>query len=156
YAIKQYEAAIVLRRRFADPLGEANTRNNLGDAYRAANLPDDAAIAYGLALLLARTTSDAPNQFRAFRGLVNSYREAGNYPPAFRALDQHIALAKEEKDLFQELVWLRLSAELYTVTGDFTNARNFYQRAIDLARILEDTGEEALLRNDLAQVLYQD
>ena len=154
-AIKRYQAALTLRSQSGDPLGEANTRNNLGDAYRAVNLPRDAILSYRAALLLAQNSRDVPNQFRSLRGLVQSYGALGQYPLAFDALAQHIALVQKEKNRTEELSSLRLSAQLNQATGNVLDARNFYERAISLAGVLGDTQEEALLRNDLAQIIYQ-
>ncbi len=154
-AIKRYESALLLRSQSSDdPLGQANTRNNLGDAYRAANLPRDALAAYYGALRLARDSRDTPNQFRALRGLVQSYTAIGQYPPAFQALDQHMALAQKEKNPIEELLSLQLSAAFYQATGNLSNARSFYEQAIALADALGDTQQEALLRNNLAQIIY--
>jgi tetratricopeptide (TPR) repeat protein len=154
-AIKRYETALILRTQGSDPLGEANTRNNLGDAYRTANLPNDALATYYGALRLARNSRDVSNQFRALRGLVQSYIDRGQYPPAFQLLEQHMALAQKEKNPLEELFSLRLSAVLNQSTGNLSNARTFYERAIALADALGDTQQEALIRNDLAQIIYE-
>ncbi|HEY9635715.1 MAG TPA: tetratricopeptide repeat protein [Coleofasciculaceae cyanobacterium] len=154
-AIKRYQTALNLRSKSGDPLGEANTRNNLGDAQRNANLHRDAVIAYRAALLSAENSRDVRNQFRALRGLVQSYSALGEYPLAFYALNQHTDLSQKEKNRAEELLSLRLSAQLFQATGNLVNARDFYEQAIALAGTLGDTQEEALLRNDLAQIIYR-
>jgi len=154
-AIKRYEVALTLRSQVGNPLGEANTRNNLGDAYRAVNGHNDALTSYRAALRLAKDSRDISNQFRALRGLVQSYSAVGQYPLAFQALNQHMALAQNEKNLSEQLFSLRLSGKLYRATGQLLNARYSYERAIALAGALGDTQEEALLRNDLAQIIYE-
>jgi hypothetical protein len=72
-----------------------------------------------------------------------------------KTLDQHIALAQKEANRSEELIALRLSAQVYQATGNLSNAQAFYVEAISLARTLGDTQEEAFLRNDLAQILYE-
>ncbi|HBB34736.1 MAG TPA: Tfp pilus assembly protein PilF [Cyanobacteria bacterium UBA8803] len=153
-AVKRYEASLAFRRRLGDPLGEANTRNNLGDAYQALNQHQDALTSYGLALHVAEDSLDIPNQFRALRGLIRSYSVVGPKLVALKYLKQHLALAQKEQNPREELISLRLYAELYKAGGDLSNARIFYERAILLANSLGQTQEEAFLRNDLAQILY--
>jgi tetratricopeptide (TPR) repeat protein len=138
----------------SNPLGEGNTRNNLGDAYRAANIPREALISYQGALRVAQTSRDVPNEFRALRGLVQSYSDLGEYETALKVLDQHIALAQQEKNPSEELFSLGLAAKLSQAIGNLSNAQTFYQQAIALAGALGDTQQEALLRNDLAQIIY--
>jgi hypothetical protein len=72
-----------------------------------------------------------------------------------KTLDQHIALAQKEANRPEELIALRLSAQVYQATGNLSNAQSLYVEAIALARALGDTQEEAFLRNDLAQILYE-
>ncbi len=153
-AIKRYETALGLRIQTGDPVGEANTRNNLGDAYRAVNSLREASTSYQGALRLAQSSRDVPNEFRAFRGLVQSYIARGEYLAALNVLEQHMALARKEKNLDQELFSLRLYAQAYQGAGNLPNARNFYEQAIALAGVLGDTQQQALLRNDLAQMIY--
>jgi tetratricopeptide (TPR) repeat protein len=153
-AIKRYQNALVLRSRSDDTVGEANTRNNLGDAYRAVNLQKDALIAHQGALRVARDSRDIPNQFRALRGLVQSYSALGQYPVGLKVLAQHRELAQREANRREELLSLRLAAELYRATGNFANARVFYQEAISLAGALGETQEETFLRDDLSQIIY--
>lgn len=154
-AIERYRTALTLRSVSSDPLGEANTRNNLGDAYRATNLPREALTSYYGALRVAQNSRDIPNQFRAFRGVTQSYIALGQYPPAFKVLDQYMALARQEKNPIEELFSLRLSAALNQAAGNLSNARDYYQKAIALADALGDTQQQALIRNDLAQILYE-
>ena len=69
-------------------------------------------------------------------------------------LEQHLALAKKMKNPKEELLSLRLAAQAYQGKEDFRQAQIFYQEAIALAGALGDSQEVALLRNDLAQILY--
>jgi tetratricopeptide (TPR) repeat protein len=86
--------------------------------------------------------------------MAQSYIGAGRYPLALQTLSQHMALAQKQNDRNEELLSLRLSAQVYRAVGNFSDARNFYEKAIALAGALGDTQEEALLRNDLAQIIY--
>ncbi|HAJ62081.1 MAG TPA: Tfp pilus assembly protein PilF [Cyanobacteria bacterium UBA8543] len=153
-AIKRYENALTLRIQTGDPVGEANTRNNLGDAYRAVNNPREASISYQGALRLAQSSLDVSSEFRALRGLAQSYIAREEYLAALNVLEQHMALARKEKNLDEELFSLRFYAHAYQGAGNFLNARNFYEQAIALAGVLGDTQQQALLRNDLAQMIY--
>ena len=143
-----------MRRRADDSLGEANTRNNLADAYRAVNLYRDALITYQGGLRVAQATRDIPNQFRALRGLVQSYSAMKQYPVALKLLEQHKALAQTQANRREQLLSLRYAAQLYRATGNLVNARILYQEAIILANALGETQEEAFLRDDLSQITY--
>jgi tetratricopeptide (TPR) repeat protein len=153
-AIKRYESALTLRYQVNDPLGEANTRNNLGDAYRSANMPKPSLVAHQGALRVARNSRDIPNQLRALRGLVRSYSAMREYGAALKTLEQHQALAQQQRNRYEEFLSLRLGADINRVSGNWTAAQNFYVDAIALARALGYSQEEALLRNDLAQIIY--
>lgn len=59
-AIKSCE---VFRRQAADPTGEANTLNNLGEAYHATGNYPEASLNCGMALQLAKQSFDFRNQF---------------------------------------------------------------------------------------------
>jgi tetratricopeptide (TPR) repeat protein len=154
-AINRYEAALNFRSAAIDRLGQANTRNNLGDAYHAAKRQAEAQSSYRLARILAEDSRDLTNQFRALRGLVVSHSAAREYQLAFRSLNDYIALAQKEANRPEELTALRLFAELSQVTGNLSNARTYYIEAIALANAIGDTQEETFLRNDLAQILYE-
>lgn len=153
-AIKRYQAALGLRGRSDDLRGEANTRNNLADAYRAVNLYRNALITYQGGLRVAKGTGDIPNQFRALRGLVQSYSAMKQYPVALKVLEQHKVLAQTQANRREQLLSLRLAAQLSRATGNLVNARMLYQEAIALANALGESQEEAFLRDDLAQIIY--
>lgn len=153
-AIKRYETALGFRSLVGNPLGEANTRNNLGDVNRVVKRYRDALIAYQGGLRASRESGDISNQFRALRGLVQSYKDLGQYPVALKILEQHKTLAQQQSNLREQLLSLRFAAELNKATGNLADARAFYQEAIALAGALGDTQEQAFLRNDLAQILY--
>jgi tetratricopeptide (TPR) repeat protein len=106
-------------------VGEANTRNNLGDAYRAAKLQNDAVVSYRSALLLAENSRSIPDQFRALRGLAQSYLASRQYLQASKTLDQHLTLAQTEGNRREELISLRLSAQLYKTTGSVDTCPKF-------------------------------
>lgn len=85
---------------------------------------------------------------------MQSYSAIGEYSAALKLLDQHLALAYQQKNRSEELLSLGLFAQIYQITGNYVSARSFYERAIELAGTLGDTQQEALLRNDLAQIIY--
>ena len=154
-AIDRYEAALVRRWGGEAPLGEANTRNHLGDAYLAVNRPQNALVAYRAARALGRHNQDARTQFRAFRGTVRAYLALEQYGPALKLLEQYIALIEQEENRRERLTALGLAAELYTAIGDVEKAQIVYERAIALASALGETDEETQLRNELVQLIYE-
>lgn len=129
-AIKRYEAALVFRRLAADTTGEANTLNNLGDAYNATGNYQEASLNYGMALQLAKQSFDFRNQFRAIDGLVASSSSLGRYSRAFQLLDERLKLAWEQESRRQELVTLRSFARLYLQVEEYPKARSFYRQAV--------------------------
>ncbi|MGB7443624.1 MAG: tetratricopeptide repeat protein [Coleofasciculaceae cyanobacterium] len=151
-AIKHYQQALKLRR----SSGKANTQNNLGDAYLAVERPSDALNAYRIGLFLATdNNNDVPNHFRALRGMVSSHSALKQYSPALKRLNQHLTLAANQENRYEQLRGLRLGAQVYQGAGNLALAKNLYEQAIALARVLGEAREEAFLRNDLAQIIYQ-
>lgn len=151
-AINHYEQALKLRR----SSGKANTQNNLGDAYLAVERPREALNAYRIGLFLATDkNNDIPNRFRALKGMVRSHSALEQYSPALKRLNQYLTLAANQKNRYEQLKGLRLGAQVYQAAGNLSLAKNLYEQAIALASILGETTEEAFLRNDLAQIIYQ-
>ncbi|NEO27714.1 MAG: tetratricopeptide repeat protein [Kamptonema sp. SIO4C4] len=153
-AIKRYRRALDFRRRFNDYAGQANTLNNMGDTYQAWGKHNLALPEYRLARWYAREGEDLDNHFRALRGLSISYVKTGLLSPAFQALDDWILLARETGNLAQELAALHLYAKYYAALGERQQAQSFYNNAIAVAQRLEDEQSEAILRNELSQIIY--
>ena len=160
-AIKLYEEALIYRNRASDPIGQANTLNNLGDAYRARDphapyrSPNfrDTIGAYGAALGIAKLSLDRPNQYRAIDALVSIYCDAAQYTRAFELLDQRLAIARATENPRQELITLQTLAKVSAIAGKYGDARSFYHRAITLARSLNDTQTEAILLGQVLEIL---
>lgn len=68
-------------------------------------------------------------------------------------MEQRLTLAKNLQNLQEELKSFESYAQLYEQLGNFPTARNFYERAIVLARTLEDSKREVLLLDRLTQIL---
>jgi len=154
-AIKLYKEALIFRRRFGDSAGEANTRNNLGDAYYAIQDYREARATYGYARQLAREIQDIPTQFRASRGVVNSYLAMGETAAALVELRRWLALSRGNSNSREALAALRLGGQVLFNQGDRAEAKVFFEEALAIALRLEDRLEEALLRSELAQTIYQ-
>ncbi|MDB9313735.1 tetratricopeptide repeat protein [Spirulina sp. CS-785/01] len=153
-AIKRYRRALEFRRRFNDYSGQANTLNNAGDTYQAWGKHDLALPEYRLARWYAQESNDLHNHFRALRGLSISYVKTGLLSPAFEALDEWVTLARATDNLSQELAALHLYAKYYAGLGERQQAQNLYNNAIAVAQRLEDEQSEAILRNELNQVIF--
>lgn len=152
-AIKHYRVALPYRGRASDPIGEANTWNNLGDSYRAVKDYDEAASAYGAALRLARQSDSTPDRLRAIDGLVPAHSTAvGRYGYAFELMDERFQLAQEMSSGPQQLTTLQSIAELYEEIGNEQAARNFYWRAIAVARQIDDTRTEIELLSRISRM----
>lgn len=154
-AIKLYKEALIFRRRFGDSAGEANTRNNLGDAYYAVQDYREARASYGYARQLAREIRDIPTQFRSSRGIVNSYLAMGETAAALVELRRWLALSRANSDSREALAALRLGGQVLFNQGDRAEAKVFFEEALAIALRLEDRLEEAFLRSELAQTIYQ-
>ena len=157
-AIVFYEEALIYRNRSGDAIGQANTLNNLGDAYRAKdpqapygsrNFRDTIGV-YGAALAVSRSSLDLPNQYRAIDALVQIYCDVKLFTRAYDLLDRRLAISQSEENPRQELKTLQTLAGVYQAEGRYEDARNAYQRAIAVARVLKDTHAESIL---LGQVI---
>jgi tetratricopeptide (TPR) repeat protein len=85
--------------------------------------------------------------------LVTAHRSVERYERAFNLLEQRLALATESENLGEKLKSFESYALLYEQLGNYPTARNFYERAIILARTLEDSKREVLLVDRLTQML---
>lgn len=154
-AIELYESAVRLRRQGHDFLGQANSLNNLGDAYQETRQYWQSINNYRFAQVVAQGIGNLDNQYRALEGLTESYGALGYHKTAFRFLNEWGNMAITQEDLIQQLNVTRLSAYFYAELKDRENAIIFYQKAIDLATLLGDDQEIALLKTQLSQVIYR-
>ena len=148
-AVKLYEAAANYRFQAGDRMGEANTLNGLGDAYRSFFQISDAIGAYRLALRSGRELDDVAIQLRAIDGLLAIYLDRGDLQDARALLDQRVTLTARQADQWQQLNTLRLLGEYYEQLGEWGLAKNFYEQALAIAQRLEDSQAVVSLNNRL-------
>ena len=148
-AVKLYESAANYRYQGRDRLGEANTLNGLGYAYRSLFQLSDAIGAYRLALRTGRELDNPSVQLRAIDGLLAIYLSRGDLQDARTLLDQRVALTAGQTDQGQQLNTLRLLGEYYEQIGQPRLAENFYEQALAIAQLLEDSQAVVLLHNRL-------
>jgi len=144
-AIKLLEKALTFRRQTGDGIGEANTLNNLGDAYTLAEAHQDIISSYGLALRLATANRDRQNELRAIDGLITDHTTTKHYNRAADLLQQRLFIAQELKSLPQEMISWQSFGEFSEQQGNYPAARDYYQKAITLARALQDNKQELIL-----------
>ncbi|WP_152532282.1 tetratricopeptide repeat protein [Leptolyngbya sp. Heron Island J] len=148
-AIEYYEAAGNYRVRAGNLPGRANTNNNLGNAYLAQGQLLKAIAAYRVALSYGQESNDVTTQLNAIDGLIDVYSKRGDWPLVRNYLDERIALTlNTDNDLGRLLTFKRLG-EFYEATGDLPLAQAEYQRAYELARLLDHTTLEVELFNRL-------
>lgn len=78
-----------------------------------------------------------------------------HYERAFDLLEQRLAIAKELQNLREELKSFESYAQLYKQQGNYLTACNFYERAIIVARTLQDSKQEVQLLDQLTKMLQQ-
>jgi tetratricopeptide (TPR) repeat protein len=149
-ALQRYQSAKQLQRYAdADPVAEAESQNDMGDAFRAVNNAYEAAITYRQALFLANDARDRPNQFRALTGLVIVAEAQQQLSVASDRLNQRLALATEQNNSLETIKSLQLWAQFYQRRGDVVAADSYYQQAIELAKAVKAESELAALNNQL-------
>jgi tetratricopeptide (TPR) repeat protein len=149
-ALQRYQLAKPLHRYAdADPVAEAESQNDMGDAFLAVNNGYEAAIAYRQALFLADQARDRPNQFRAMTGLVIAYEAQQQLGNASDLLTRRLGLATEQKNSLETIKSLQLLAQFYNRRGDTVAADSYYQQAIALAKAVNAEAEIAKLNNQL-------
>ncbi|NJL89760.1 MAG: tetratricopeptide repeat protein [Coleofasciculaceae cyanobacterium SM2_1_6] len=153
-AIKRYEAALRFRRSPQDPIGEVNTLLGLAESYRLLNQYRQAMVNYFDALRTSRIIRDVANEFRILAGMHTTYLAMNQPELALKALDERMLLAQQTQNEPQELNTLITYGRFYNTVGDRLEAKNYLERAIALAASLGDTGQEAALKNELAQVIF--
>ena len=73
--------------------------------------------------------------------------------PAIRENIEKKILAQELQNLPEQLKSFVSYAELYEQLGNYSTARNFYERAIAIAHTIEDTKRELVLKDRLTKML---
>jgi tetratricopeptide (TPR) repeat protein len=154
-AIKLLEQALTYRRQTGDGIGEANTLNNLGDAYSLAENHQDTISSYGLALRIAVANLDHPNQLRAIDGLITDHTTTKHYNRAADLLQQRLFIAQELKSPEQEMISWESFGEFSEQQGNYPAARDYYQKAIALARTLQDNKQELILIDKLTKISHK-
>ncbi|MEM8805323.1 MAG: tetratricopeptide repeat protein [Cyanobacteria bacterium P01_G01_bin.38] len=148
-AVEFYQAAGNYRARANDRLGQANTNNNLGDAYLALGRQGSALGAYRLALRLGREVDSVPVQLQSLDGLIRIYRDRENWTQVRSYVDDRIALTLNSDNDWQRLMTLRHLGQYYEAVGELSLAQTTYQQALALAQSLEQKSLEGELTNRL-------
>ncbi|MBX2865593.1 MAG: tetratricopeptide repeat protein [Leptolyngbyaceae cyanobacterium MAG.088] len=148
-AVDYYELASEYRVRAGNIVGRANTNNNLGDAYLAQGLQGKAIGAYRLALSYGRDTDDITAQLHAIDGLIDVYSQRNDWSQVRYYLDERIARTLNTDNDWGKLITHKRLGEFYEATGELTLAQDQYQRAYELARLLDQTTLEVELFNRL-------
>ncbi len=152
-AIDFFVAAGNLRARVGDQIGQANTNNNLGDAYRANGEDGRALGAYRLALRLSRDLGNSDStQLHALNGLIDVYIDRADWPQMRYYLDERIALVNRSESEWQQLVNLRYLGIYYSAIDELPEAQLAYRQALSLARSLEQKTLEGDITNRLRVV----
>ena len=110
----------------------------------------DAIGAYRLALRTGRELDDRAIQLRAIDGLLAIYLNRGDVQEALPLLDQRVALTAQA-DQWQRLKTLRLLGEYYEQLGDRDLAKTFYEQALALAQVLEDSEAVVFLKQSITR-----
>ncbi|MEO0866974.1 MAG: hypothetical protein AAFY17_00740 [Cyanobacteria bacterium J06642_11] len=153
-AIEYYEVAGNYRIRSTNIAGRANTTNNLGDAYIANGQPEKAIGPYLVGLSYGRDSDNVTAQLQAIDGLLDVYSTLNNWPRVRQYLDERIALTLNTDDLWGRLVTFKRLGEFYEATGEPALAKEQYEQAYSLARVLDQTNLEVELFNRL--LAFQD
>jgi tetratricopeptide (TPR) repeat protein len=147
--VRYYNQATTYRRQARDVLGEANTQNNLGDAYRAMANYRRAAGAYETARVLSLQSLDRPSEIRAIEGLGYAYEGMGLSTVAIDYLERRLALARADNNAPEILEALRTIAAYYRRNNDFINTENYYQQSIAVAELIGDQPTLRLVQRQL-------
>jgi tetratricopeptide (TPR) repeat protein len=112
----------------------------------------DTISSYGAALRIAKDTRDRTNYLRAIDGLVTAHSSVGRYERAFDLLEQRLIAARELQNLREEFKSFITYGQLYEQLNNYLTARNFYERALVLAKTLEDSKQEIFLVDKLTKL----
>lgn len=84
--------------------------------------------------------------------MVIAHGSVGRYERALDLLEKRLTLAKELNSRREELRSFEVYAQLYEQMGDLPTARNFYERAVILARNLDENKLEVQLLDKMRQI----
>jgi tetratricopeptide (TPR) repeat protein len=148
-AVRYYNQATTYRRQAQDVVGEANTQNNLGDAYRGLGDFRKAAGSYQMGMMLAQRSLDRRSEIRSVEGLGLTYEGMGLGTVAVDYLEKRLELARADNNSTEVLGALRTLAAYFRRNGDYTNTENYYQQAIAVAQYLGDADTQRVVERQL-------
>lgn len=151
-AVSQYQAALALRRQMNDPVGEAHTLVDLGNAYRRSAAYKSARPHFERALALFRGAGDRVGESRALYSIGFALATAGDYQGAMPFYEQALAIQRADGDRPREAATLNALGGAYDRLGDYDKALEFYQGAARLYVELGDADTRALILNNVSAV----
>lgn len=153
-AVNLYQQALELYQQLEDPLGEAHSRQGIGDIQLLRREYPAAQMNYTQALALFRQVRDRLGEAHSLRAIGDIQQIQGNYDAALGSYRQALALYEEVGDLLGKANTLRDIGNVHKARNEYEMALEQYKQALELYIGLgERLGEANTLRSigDLEQ-----
>ncbi|MGC2697826.1 MAG: CHAT domain-containing tetratricopeptide repeat protein [Candidatus Angelobacter sp.] len=151
-AEERYRKAIDLAHEYKLGNLEANARINLGKLFMDRELYDKAINEFTLSLGPARSIGAAVSEQMALGNMGWSYFQLGDFENANPVLAQAAEIAAQIHATKDQERWFRNLGVLFYVQDNFSEAENYYSKALALAQTLGEKDVVAINYHNLAQL----
>ena len=148
-ALKFCQQAFNIYQEIGDHQGEANSLNNLGNAYRNLAEYEQAIDFYQQSLAISKEIKDRQGEANSLNNLGNAYRLLAEYEQAIDFYEQSLAISREIGDRQREAVSLNNLGNVYESLAEYKQAIYFYQQSLAIAREISSLWKEAHLLHNL-------
>jgi tetratricopeptide (TPR) repeat protein len=146
------QAALAAARKAADPLGEAESLNNIAVAYRALGVPDLASTAARHSAERASLAGDGRAEARAYNTLGLIASDNGRFPEALEHHLQALAIRERINDRAGISFSLNNLGNIYRNTQHYQKALEYHERSLAIKVELGDRGSEAYSHHNIGLV----
>ena len=148
--LRRFEEALVICRETGDRDGEAQTLNNLGEAYRELRRFEEAIGGYQESLVIRRETGDRHGEAQTLNNLGEAYPELRRFDEAIECLKESLVIRRETRDRYGEGRTLSNLGDVYQRLRQPDRAAACWRDAAAAVRDAGDHEEAARLERQAA------
>jgi CHAT domain-containing protein/Tfp pilus assembly protein PilF len=151
-SIEKYHEALELYRRATDRNGEAQTLNNIGEAYESLGETQKALEHYNEALPLRRAVGDRKGEAITLTNIGSVYDTLGEAQKALEKYNEALPISRAVGDRRGEAVTLNNIGAFYWMQGETQKALEKYNEALPIFQAVGTRSEETTTLNNIAVV----
>lgn len=154
-ALQTFQRVLALRQALEDPVGEGETLNHIGFAYRRLGQYDQALAWHQRALKIARAMHYRTIEGESLHHIGAVYANRGAYTRALKFYEQALTIRREVGDPVDEGRTLNNMGNVYADQGHYPQALAVYQQALALRRKAGDEAGVGRLLNNIGRLQNQ-